>query len=182
MIPGTYALLDGSTYIFSLDAQLLFSTLITAINVFAMFFILSYLLFNPARDLLKKRAEKITEERETAKLAMDDALASKAEYEEKLINVNKEVQEILVEARKKGQAQEARIVAEAKEEAARIIERAQSEAQLEKQKVMDEAKTEIIEIASLLAEKVVATRIDTTIDNALVDETLKEIGDQTWLS
>ena len=47
---------------------------------------------------------------------------------------------------------------------------------------MDEAKTEIIEIASLLAEKVVATRIDTTIDNALVDETLKEIGDQTWLS
>jgi len=69
---------------------------------------------------------------------------------------------------------------EAKEEAARIIRRANEEAELEKKRVMDEMKQEMIEIASMMAGKVVAASIDTTIQDALVEETLKEMGDTTW--
>ena len=71
---------------------------------------------------------------------------------------------------------------EAKEEAARIIKRANEEALLEKKRVMDEAKQEMITIASMMAGKVVAASIDTTIQNKLVEETLKEIGESTWQS
>jgi F-type H+-transporting ATPase subunit b len=43
-------------------------------------------------------------------------------------------------------------------------------------------KQEVIQIASLMAEKVVSASIDTTIQDTLVDETLKEMGDSTWQS
>ena len=45
--------------LFNLDAQLLHDAVLLAIAVFVMFLLLSYLLFNPARDFLKKREERI---------------------------------------------------------------------------------------------------------------------------
>ena len=77
---------------------------------------------------------------------------------------------------------EARIVAEAKEEAARIIAHANTEAELEKKKITDDVKKEMITVASALAEKVIGTSMDSSIQDRLVEETLKEIGDGTWLS
>ena len=70
----------------------------------------------------------------------------------------------------------------AKEEAAAIINQARIEAQLEKQKAADDMKKEMISIASLLAGKVTAGAIDTSIQDSLVEETLKEIGETTWQS
>ena len=40
----------------------------------------------------------------------------------------------------------------------------------------------MISIASAMASKVVAANIDTAIQNSLIDETLKEMGESTWLS
>ena len=77
---------------------------------------------------------------------------------------------------------EEEIIAEAKEEARRIMERAHVEAELEKSKVADEVKKEMISIASVLAGKVVAANINTDIQTKLIDETLKEMGEGTWLS
>ena len=46
----------------------------------------------------------------------------------------------------------------------------------------DEVKKEIVAVAALMAGKVVASTVDVTIQDSLIDETLKEIGDNTWLS
>ena len=96
--------------------------------------------------------------------------------------LEKEADTILSEARKKALANENKIIAEAKEEAASIIERARVEAELEKQKVADEVKKEMVSIASIMAGKVVSAKVDVTVQDSLVEETLKEIGDSTWLS
>ena len=74
------------------------------------------------------------------------------------------------------------VVAKAKEDAASIIDRAHVEAELEKQKITDDVKKEMISVASVLAEKAVGESMDHAIQDRLVDETLKEIGDGTWLS
>jgi len=168
--------------LFDLDLQLLADATLTAISVFVLFLLASYLLFNPARELLKKRQDKIKNDIDSAKKDKDDAAALKEEYDAKMKDVQRESEEILSEARKKAKANEAQIVAEAKEEAARIIKNAQNEAKLEKQKAYDDMKQEMIEIASLMAGKVVAASIDTTVQESLVEETLKEVGDQTWQS
>lgn len=167
---------------FGLDWQLLSDATLTLIAVFALFAIMSYFLFNPARKMLNDRKEKIRTELEDAKTNMETAQSLKDEYEGKLKNVDKEAEGILSEARKKGLANEAQIIAQAKEEAARILERARVEAELEKQKMSDDVKKEIISVASVMAGKVVSASIDTNVQDQLIDETLKEMGDSTWLS
>lgn len=168
--------------LFDLDWQLLADSCLTIIAVFFLFLALSYFLFNPARKLLNSRKEKIQDELETARKDMEDAQSLKAEYESKLQDINKEAENILSDARKRALNNENQIIAQAKEEAAAILERARTEAELEKQKMSDDVKKEMISIASLMAGKVVSASIDTTVQNQLIDETLKEMGDKTWLS
>lgn len=167
---------------FGLDWQLLADSTLTIIAVFALFAIMSYFLFNPARKMLNDRKEKIRTELEDARTNMETAQGLKEEYEGKLKNVEKEAEGILSEARKKGLANEAQIIAQAKEEAARILDRARVEAELEKKKMSDDVKKEIISVASVMAGKVVSASIDTNVQDQLIDETLKEMGESTWLS
>lgn len=166
--------------IFDLDLQLLNDAVILAINVFILFFAASYLMFNPIRDMLKKRQDKIAADIASATQNREDALALKTDYDAKLKNADREVEAILSEARKKAMKREEEIVAEAKEEAARIIKRAQTEVELEKKRAMDDMKKEMIQIASMMAGKIVAQSMDMEIQDALVEETLKEMGESTW--
>lgn len=168
--------------LFDLDWQLVADACLTIIAIFVLVFLMSYLLFEPARKMLNGRREKIQGELESAKQNMEEASRLKEEYETKLKDIDKEAESILSEARKKALNNENQIVAQAKEEAARILERAHVEAELEKQKLSDEMKQEIILVASLMAGKIVSAAIDTTAQNQLIDETLKELGDKTWLS
>lgn len=170
------------TRLFDLDFQLLFDAVSLGISVFFLFLIMSYLLFNPARKLLRDRQEKIRQDIASAAQDKEESAKVKAEYEQRLKDVDKEAEVILAEARQKALKNEAKIIADAKEEAARIIARANEEAVLEKKRVADEMKQEMISLASVMAGKVVAANIDTTVQNELVEETLKEMGDATWQS
>ena len=168
--------------LFTLDAQLLFDTIVAALAMLLLFTVLSFLLFNPVRDLLEKRKQRIVEEQETAKREKEEAIAYKEEYEKKLQEADKEVQVILSDARKKAMKNEAAIIAEAKEEAARVMARANTEIDLEKKRALDDMKQEMIAIASMMAQKVVSASIDTEVQESLIDETLKEMGENTWRS
>ncbi len=168
--------------LFDLDLQLIADSVLMIIAVFTLFLIASHLLFNPVRDMMQNRQNRIKSELENAAADMENARALKEEYEAKLKDIDKEAEAILGEARKKALANESKIVADAKEEAARIIERAGVEAELEKSKAVDEVKREMVVLASLMAGKVVNAAIDTTVQDSLIEETLKEIGEGTWLS
>lgn len=169
-------------YIFGLDPQLLVDSAITILAMFFVFLLLSYLLFNPARDLMEKRQEGIREQMETAAREKQDAIQFKAEYDEKIKNVQKETDEILSEARKKALKKESVMLEEAREEAAQIVARANREVELEKSKVKDEMKQEIINVATAMAGKIVASSLDESKQSQLLADTLEEMGDETWLS
>lgn len=173
---------DAYSRVFGLDWQLVADGTLTLIAVFVLFLVMSYFLFNPARKMLKDRKLKIQNELAEAKTSMEEAKSLKAEYEGRLKNIEKEAEGILNEARKKALENEANIIAEAHAEAKHILEKAQMEAALEKQKMADDVKRQMIEIASLMADRVVSASIDTTVQNELFEETLKEMGENTWLS
>lgn len=168
--------------LFGLDMQLLMDALQFGASVFVLFLLASYLLFNPVRKMLKDRQDGIRKNIEDANADKENAAALKAQYEEKLKGIDKEAEQILSEARQKALKNESKIIEEAKEEAARIIRRANEEAVLEKKRAIDEVKQEMIAVASMMAAKAVAASIDTRIQDTLVEETLKEMGDSTWLS
>ena len=172
--------MDGR--LFDLDLQLLADATLMIIAVFVLFLIASYFLFNPVREMMAKRQAKIKGELDSAAKDREDASLLKEQYEEKLKNINIEAEAILSDARKRALENENKIVAQAKDDAARIIDRARVEAELEKQKAADDVKREMVVLASIMAGKVVKAYIDTTVQESLVNETLKEIGESTWQS
>jgi F-type H+-transporting ATPase subunit b len=132
--------------------------------------------------MLKKRQQMVQETKDTANKEKEDALALKAEYEAKLKNAETEAEEILSQARKRALKNERAILDQAKEEAAGIIANANVQIELEKKKAMDDLKQEVVAIATMMAGKVVAASIDEKLSNQLIEDTLKEMGDDTWRS
>ena len=64
---------ESMSRLFDLDWQLLADSCLMIIAIFVLFLILSYFLFNPARKMLNSRREKIQNELQTAKEAMENA-------------------------------------------------------------------------------------------------------------
>ena len=177
---NTMLLTDG--HIFDLSPQLINDVLIQGIAIFILFFFLSNVLFEPVKKVLNNRTQKIKNDVESASKDKEAAAELKAEYDAKIKSIDKEREEILTEARKKAQKKEAEIIEEANAEAARILNRANQEIELEKSKVSDEMRKEIVRVATAMAAKIIEQQIDESKQDALIEDTLKEMGGSTWLS
>lgn len=168
--------------LFNLDAQLIFDACTLAVAMFVLFTFLSYMLFEPVRGVLEKRRQSVADEQENAAKDREEAARYKAEYEDRLKQIDKEAEQILSAARKKAMQNEARLIAEAKEEAEGILARAKNQIELERRHAMDDMKQEMISIATMMAAKAVSSSIDVNVHEELLEETLKEMGENTWQS
>ena len=110
--------------IIGFDWQLIHDAVLMGINIFILFFFLSYFLFNPVQDFLEKRRQRIAGQLAEAADNQKAAKALKEEYENRLKEIQTEADGILADARRKAKIKEADILAEARNEAARIVERA----------------------------------------------------------
>lgn len=164
----------------SFDKQFLFSLGVQLINTLILFFVLTKLLFKPVSNFMQKRAERIQSQLEQAKAEEENALKLKAEYESKLQDIQKEADAILKEAREKALKQESSIIEQARQESETIRNRALADIEREKAKVTDEMKKEIIEVASLMAGKFIASSIDSEKHNDLINEIIEQMGDVSW--
>lgn len=170
------------TRIVGFDMQMVAQTLFHIVSILLLFYLIGRILLNPVREILQKRKDSIANEYDYIKNEKHKTMDLKKEYEEKLANINKEANEILEEARKKALNKEREIIKEANEEADRLMARASTEIEREKEKAKDEIKVEIIDVAKVLASKFVASSIDKSTSDKLLDETLESMGEETWLN
>ena len=175
-------LLTLDNRIFGLDPQLLFNLVFQGIAIFLLFMAASRLLLDPVRKILNDRKERVMKEMKDAADNHREAVRMKEEYDDKLKHVDQTAEQILSESKKKALVRENEIIADARDEAARIIESARHEAELEKKRVKDEVKQEMISVAALMSEKIVGASMDEEKQNALIEQTLSEMGDDTWLN
>lgn len=166
--------------LFRLDAQLLFHGALLAVSVFLLFGALSYLLFEPARKLMEQRKRRIQEDLAQAQIQKQEAEDYKTEYEKKRKQADVEAEALLQKSRQRAYEQERALLDEAMEKVMERKEQARKELALERQQAKEVMKKEMISLAQLLTEKVVATSINESIQNSLVEETLKEMSEQTW--
>ena len=171
---------DSLFRIIGFDGQLIFDSIITGINVFILFFALSYFLFNPVQKALKNRSEKIKNEIENAKKQEAEAIALREEYEKKLAETRDEVENIIEDARKNAKKISEDIVAEAKVEAQNIVNRGNKEIEQERAKAVDELKNQVINISTLIASKVIKENVNAENEDKLFNEALSEIGANSW--
>ena len=166
--------------IIGFDGQLIFDSLITALNILILFACLSYFLFTPVRSVLDKRKNKIKKELDDADEKLKLAEDMKQEYEKKLAEVKIEINNMLEDAKKNANILSNDIVEKAKTEAKVIVDRGHKEIELEKEKAIDELKKEVVNISTLVATKLIKKNINENDADLMFKETLDQIGDKTW--
>lgn len=166
--------------VFGLDQQTLISIGIQLFNAVLLALVLSRLLYKPVRSFLSKRADKINAQMSRAQEDMAEAAALKARYEEKLLGVDRERQEILEAAQKLTEEKAEQSADKARKEAEAILARAQIDMAVEREKLNEEIKAQIIRVAAAMAAKYIARQIDEETQNRLLDEIMAELEDTVW--
>lgn len=181
---GSTVLLSSlpESFVILFTKDLIVQVLMHIATVLVLFYVLHRLLFKPIRSILEKRKDEIAGEYKRIEEDTEAVATLKTEYEGKLSDINKEAAQILAHARKLAIEREDEIIKEAKVESNKILNRAHLEVEREKERVKDEMRREIIGVATVMASKFVAASMNEEVKNQLVDETLANMGESTWLS
>ena len=166
--------------VFGLDSQLLVQIIANLINLGILAAALTYLLYKPVRNILHKRAEKIQGQMLQAEEDLAKALEIRKQYEQKMEDIEREKDEILVEARKQAAETGRRLISEAKAEAEVVRERAAANVQMEWERAEEEMRAAIIDVSAVMAEKFVSLAIDKDTHDRLFSETISDLEGMSW--
>jgi F-type H+-transporting ATPase subunit b len=168
--------------VFGLDAQTLISIGIQLFNAIILALALGFILYNPVKDFLRKRSEKIQKQIDDSDAAMMKAKGLIAEYEAKIKDIDKERLEILEAARLKASEESKKILQEAKAEAEAIKERSMESVTADKKRLKDETRIYIIELASLMAQRIITQNINDDTHDKIFEESLAKLEASKWQS
>ena len=169
------------TYVFGLTQQTLIHIGTQLFNVALLAFILSKVLYKPVREFLQKRSNRVRDMIKQAEDGVSKADALKAEYESKLKEIDRERSEILDTARKQAVDRSKEIVSGAKNEADAIKARATKDIEKEQERAKSEMRQAILEISSVLTEKLITRTIDPETQTRLFNETLTELEEADFI-
>lgn len=142
-----------------------------------LFVVIRAFLWKPITNILEKRREAIDDALESAKTSRENARALEADLATQLAEAKNQVKELIAKAEKDANLRKDQIISEAKEEAKRRLENLEVELEQEKNNMQKQIKKEIVDIAFLAAEKIVAKEIDQDKYMDVVDEILKGASD-----
>lgn len=154
--------------------------IITAVNIFILFFLVGYFGSGMINNFLAKRKAGIVESIDSAARQKEDAAKNLAEYQAKIKNFESERQQILERAALRAKHREEDILAEADKEAQRILLRANKEAELKRLKLKDDIKHDMVVYATETASRIIAENMTDSIQDTLIEDTLREMGESTW--
>ncbi|NLM69236.1 MAG: ATP synthase F0 subunit B [Firmicutes bacterium] len=167
--------------VFGLDSQTLIQIGIQLLNAILLAAALGYLLYNPVKEFMQKRTDRIQKQMDDAEAAKARAEELIAEYKQKLSEIDREREEIFEAARLRAAEERKAIIAEAKQEALEQKQRVSESIAAQKERLKEEARLYIIEAASLMAEKYIAQTIDDQIQDKLFAEALAQLEEAQWL-
>ena len=167
--------------VFGLDQQTLIQIGINLFNVAVLAAILSWLLYNPVRNFMGARTQRIAAQIEGAAAQQKQAEEMRAEYEEKLARIATEREEILDAARKLAAENTKQTLAAARAEADGVRERAAAEIEHERERAKAEMKQVIIEVSTAMTEKILVASVDDAVYERMFNATLSEMERAKWL-
>lgn len=166
--------------LFGLDSQTLIQIGIQLLNAIILAGGLGYLLYNPVKEFMQKRADRIQNRMDEAEQAKARAEQLIAEYKEKLKEIDQERLEILEAARFQAVEESKAILAEAKFEADEIKRKASESIAAQRERLKEESRLYIIEAASLITEKYIARTIDDAVQDQLFEEAMAQLEEAQW--
>ena len=154
------------------------TALFVLLNTLTIYFVAKKFLFGPVMKIIKDRQQEIDGMYESADSARAEADALRNEYQEKLSAAQATSERLVKEAAARAQSREEEILRQARTEASAILDKAAADIAQEKKKALNDAKDEISDLAMAIAGKVVGRALNSADQAALVDQFIKELGDQ----
>ena len=155
----------------------LWQMLVSLVNLVILFLLVKKFLYQPVKKMLASRQATIDGEYEAAKTAREQADADRQAYADRLKNAKTEADRVIQNAVELADDRSAQIVAQAKQKADGIIRQAENDAMLERRKAQEGIKKEIVEVSSLLTEKLLQREITSQDHQQLFDTFVESIGD-----
>lgn len=146
-------------------------------NLVIIFLLVKKFLYKPVKKMLETRQNAIQSDYDAAQDAKNQALAEKATYEEKLRTAKAEADDVIKSAVNVASQREKEIIAEAKVRADGIVRQAENDAVLERKKAEDGIKKEIVEVSSLLTEKMLGREVSAADHQNFIDSFIESIGE-----
>lgn len=147
-------------------------------NLALLFWIVKKFLYKPVMKMLAQRQATIEGDYEAARTAREQALSDKQAYEEKLSGARSEAERMIKSAADTATLREREILAGAKSRADGILRQAEADAALERRKAEEGIKREIVEVSSLLAEKLLEREVSQADHKRFIDSFIESIGDE----
>ncbi|MBI4064082.1 MAG: F0F1 ATP synthase subunit B [Elusimicrobia bacterium] len=153
----------------------LWVTIFNVISFAVVVFVLGKFGWPAILSALKTREDQIRKDLEAAQKAREEAEASRRELERSLAALESKAQEIVQEAKKKGEQTQAALLREAQQGAKELMEKTKSQMSQERQKLLVSLRSEMGTLVALATERILKRKADHSLHADLVEESLKEL-------
>lgn len=134
--------------------------------------------WGPLMDKMQEREEYVANEIEMAEKSRTEAEQAVKEATTQLKQTKQEAQKIIEDARNAGVRQEKDIVESARLESDRLKQAAKEEIQNEKDKALQALQDKVASLSVLIASKVIEKEISAQDQEQLINEYIKEVGEE----
>ena len=149
------------------DAGLIIWTVITFLLLVV---VLGKAVWRPILDSVTEREQRIRADIERAEKANAEAAALRQRYESQLAESQRQMQELVSQARSEAERSRAELVSAARAEADRIVAKGRQDLAGETDRLREQLRSEVAALSVDVAEKIISR----SVDKKLADEILKE--------
>ncbi|MDC7242457.1 MAG: F0F1 ATP synthase subunit B [Sphaerochaetaceae bacterium] len=125
-----------------------------------LFLVVKFFFWNKITDFLNQRKEMMETEFASAKQANEEAIALQEKSNKEYQDLKAKSKGYIDRAKKRGEEERTNIIEKAKEDASKIITQAEQEIELEKKKAEADIKAEAVNLATIMASKIIEKEID----------------------
>ncbi|MEI6157583.1 MAG: F0F1 ATP synthase subunit B [Atribacterota bacterium] len=154
----------------SIDRSIIFQI----INFVVLVMLLFRFLFKPVVKALDNRSQHIQDELSSIEKAQQEADETKKKYEEESKMIHQKYQEMVETANQEAAKIKSGIIDEAYREGEKIKQTHEEKARSEIQKIFSSLKTDIIDISTEMASKILSHSITPSIQDEIIDKMLDE--------
>lgn len=148
----------------------------TILTFLVLLGLLAKFAWKPLLAALEKRQEMIRQSLDDAEKAKQELEQLQEKSKEILSKARAEAQSIVAKSRTEAQRLKTEIRDNAKAEANAILSNAEKQIQLETEKAVSQIRSDVADLSVLVASKLIGKNLSKEDDEALIEESLKQIG------
>lgn len=152
--------------------------LLTQVGTFLLAMVIVWKLFwGPLTQMMKDRSRHIEEDLQRAESGRKEAESAKAEYDQRLAELEEKAQQQLQALLKQGAQAKETLVREARDEAQKILEKAQRDLAQERERVLREMRQEVVRLSLTAVERLLGEGLDRKVQERVMNQFLNEMGE-----